>query len=392
MSRTFDVVIIGGGVIGSSVAYFLAAEPAFTGSIAVIERDSTYTEAATPRSAGGIRQQFSTPENVLISSFGARFVKSVAEHLSVGNEKPELNFREDGYLFLSTGAGLRTLIGNQQLQRELGAGTLLMTPAELTERFPWLNCADLAGGSFGPVNEGWIDPYSLLQAFRRKARSLGVTYMQDEVAGIEVAQGRVNAVKLRSGEAIGCGAVVNCAGVNAWRIAAWVGLDLPVRPRKRFVYVFDCREELTGVPLTIDPSGVWVRPEGANFICGVSPDEGNDPDSTDFELDYRLFEELIWPTLAHRIPAFEAIKLIRAWAGHYDYNLLDQNAIVGAAPHIANFFMANGFSGHGLQQSPAIGRAVSELIAHGSFRTIDLRRFGYERVLNGEAIREANVV
>ena len=392
MSRSFDVVIIGGGVIGSSIAYFLAAEPAFAGSIAVIERDSTYAEAATPRSAGGIRQQFSTPENVLISSFGASFVKSVAEHLTVGNEIPELNFREEGYLFLSTGAGLRTLIGNQQLQHQLGAGTLLMTQAELAERFSWLNCADLAGGSFGPVNEGWIDPYSLLQAFRRKARALGVTYVQDEVAGVDVAQGRVNAVKLRSGESITCGAVVNCAGVNAWRIAAWVGLDLPVRPRKRFVYVFDCREELTGVPLTVDPSGVWVRPEGANFICGVSPDEGNDPDSTDFELDYRLFEELIWPTLAHRVPAFEAIKLIRAWAGHYDYNLLDQNAIVGAAPHVANFFMANGFSGHGLQQSPGIGRAVSELIAFGGFRTIDLSRFSYERVLNGQAIREANVV
>ncbi|HWA46700.1 MAG TPA: FAD-binding oxidoreductase, partial [Dongiaceae bacterium] len=364
----------------------------FTGSIAVIEKDPTYAEAATPRSAGGIRQQFSTPENVLISSFGASFVKSAAEHLTVGNEKPELNFREDGYLFLSTGAGLRTLIGNQQLQHQLGAGTLLMTPAELAERFPWLNCADLAGGSFGPVNEGWIDPYSLLQAFRRKARALGVTYVQDEVSGVDVAQGRVNAVKLHSGETIKCGAVVNCAGVNAWRIAAWVGLDLPVRPRKRFVYVFDCREELTGVPLTIDPSGVWVRPEGANFICGVSPDEGNDPDSTDFELDYRLFEELIWPTLANRVPAFEAIKLIRAWAGHYDYNLLDQNVIVGAAPHVANFFMANGFSGHGLQQSPGIGRAVSELITFGGFRTLDLRRFGYERVLNGQAIREANVV
>ena len=392
MSQNFDVVIIGGGVVGSAAAYFLAAEQAFTGSIAVVERDPTYAEAATPRSAGGIRQQFSTPENVLISSFGASFVKSVAEHLSVGNETPELNFREDGYLFLSTGAGLRTLIGNQQLQHQLGAGTLLMTPAELAERFPWLNIADLAGGSFGPVNEGWIDPYSLLQAFRRKARALGVTYLQDEVSGLDMAQGRVSAVKLRSGETLKCGAVVNCAGVSAWRIAAWIGLDLPVRPRKRFVYVFDCREELTGVPLTIDPSGVWFRPEGANFICGVSPEEGNDPDSTDFELDYRLFEELIWPTMANRVPAFEAIKLIRAWAGHYDYNVLDQNVIIGAAPHVANFYMANGFSGHGLQQSPAIGRALSELIAYGGYRTIDLRRFGYERVLNGQAIREANVV
>ena len=392
MSQKFDVVIVGGGVIGSSAAYFLASERGFGGSIAVVERDSTYAEAATPRSAGGIRQQFSTPENILISAFGASFIKSVKEHLTVGGDAPDLQFHEGGYLFLATGAGLRTLIANQQLQHELGAETQLLNPTELAANFPWLNTSDLAGGSFGPRNEGWLDPYSLLQAFRRKARSLGVTYIQDEVAGLEVAHNRVNGVTLRSGETIGCGAVINCAGVNAWRIAAWIGLDLPVRPRKRLVYVIDCREELTGVPLTIDPSGVWFRPEGANFICGVSPDEGNDPDSTDFELDYSLFEELIWPTLANRVPAFEAIKLIRAWAGHYDYNVLDQNVILGVAPHVPNFLMANGFSGHGLQQSPAIGRALSELVTFGTYRTLDLRRFSYERVLNGQAIREANVV
>jgi sarcosine oxidase len=392
MPQKFDVVIVGGGVIGSSAAYFLASEPGFGGTIAVVERDPTYAEAATPRSAGGIRQQFSTPENILISAFGASFIKSVKDHLTVGGDAPDLQFHEGGYLFLATGAGLRTLIANQQLQHELGAETQLLNPKELAANFPWLNTSDLAGGSFGPRNEGWLDPYSLLQAFRRKARSLGVTYIQDEVAGLDVAQNRVSGVTLRSGETIGCGAVINCAGVNAWRIAAWIGLDLPVRPRKRLVYVIDCREELTGVPLTIDPSGVWFRPEGANFICGVSPDEGNDPDSTDFELDYSLFEELIWPTLANRVPAFEAIKLIRAWAGHYDYNVLDQNVILGQAPHVPNFLMANGFSGHGLQQSPAIGRALSELVTFGGYRTLDLRRFGYERVLNGQAIREANVV
>ncbi|HJT12872.1 MAG TPA: FAD-binding oxidoreductase, partial [Dongiaceae bacterium] len=373
-------------------AYFLAAEKEFGGSIAVVERDPTYTEAATPRSAGGIRQQFSTPENVLISAFGASFIKSAAEHLTVGGETPNLQFHEGGYLFLATGAGLQTLIANQQLQHQLGAETQLLSTKDLAGHFPWLNCSDLAGGSFGPRNEGWLDPYSLLQAFRRKARSLGVTYLQDEVGGIDISHNRVTSVSLRSGEKIECGAVINCAGINAWRIAAWIGLDLPVRPRKRLVYVIDCREELTDVPLTIDPTGVWFRPEGANYICGVSPEEGNDPDSIDFELDYSLFEELIWPTLANRVPAFEAIKLIRAWAGHYDYNVLDQNVIIGPAPHVPNFLMANGFSGHGLQQSPAIGRALSELVTFGNYRTLDLRRFGYDRVLNGQAIREANVV
>ena len=200
MSKKFDVVIVGGGVVGSSAAYFLAAEKAFGGSIAVIERDPTYAEAATPRSAGGIRQQFSTPENVLISAFGASFIKSAAEHLAVGSEAPDLQFHEAGYLFLATAGGLRTLIGNQHLQHQLGAETRLLTPGEMSSQFPWLNCTDLAGGSFGPRNEGWLDPYSLLQAFRRKARALGVTYIQDEAAGIRVAQNRVTSVALRSGD------------------------------------------------------------------------------------------------------------------------------------------------------------------------------------------------
>jgi len=391
---SYDVVIVGGGVIGSATAYFLASEPDFDGSIAVIEKDSTYTDAATPRSAGGVRQQFSTPENVQISAFAAAFYKSIEQHLSVGNDKPAINFHENGYLFLATHGGLKTLLANHRLQHEQGAGTLLWTPEELQSRFPWINTADLAGATFGPANEGWIDPYSLLQAFKRKARALDVTYIQDEVVGFDFAGASISAVKLKEGGRIDCAAVVNSAGYHARTIAGFAGIDLPVHPRKRYVYVFDCREEVENetMPLTIDPSGVWFRPEGANFICGVSPEDGDDPDCLDFELDYRPFEELIWPTLAHRVPMFEAIKLIRAWAGHYDYNVLDQNVLIGPAPQVPNFFFANGFSGHGLQQSPAIGRALSELIVFGQYRTLDLSRLSYTRVLNGALIREANVV
>lgn len=391
--QQFDVVIIGGGVIGSSTAFFLASQPGFQGTIAVVEKDPTYAEAATPRSAGGIRQQFSTAENVLISEFGAAFFKGVGEYLAVGNERPEINFREGGYLFLATGAGLKTLLSNQRLQHELGAMTVLMTPPELEAQFPWLNASDLAGGTFGAVNEGWIDPYSLLQAFKKKARALGVTYLQDEVVDLHVSpSGTLESVTLKSGDGIACAAAVNCAGYHARSIAAMAGIDLPVYPRKRLVYVFDCRDEIENVPLTIDPTGAWFRPEGTNFICGISPEESDDPDCLDFELDYRLFEEQIWPTLAHRVPAFEAIKLVRAWAGHYDYNVLDQNVLIGPAPQVRNLFFANGFSGHGLQQSPAIGRALSELIAYGGYRTLDLRRFSFERVARRELMIEKNVV
>lgn len=387
-----DVVIIGGGVVGSSAAYFLASQPGFKGTVTVIEKDPTYNEAATPRSAGGIRLQYSTPENIQISQFGAAFIKSVGEHLSVDGEKPDIQFHENGYLFLATPAGLDILTANQQLQRQMGASTELLQPDALAKKFPWLNTSDLAGGSFGPVNEGWLDPYSLLQAFKRKARSLGVTYLHDEVVGIDHAKGHIASVTLKSGGKIACGTAIMTAGIRAAGLAEMVGFDLPVRPRKRFIYVFDCKDDIRTAPLTIDPTGVWFRPEGAGFIAGVSPAEDQDPDCTDYELEYGLFEDLIWPTLAERVPAFEAIKMSSAWAGHYDYNTADQNVIIGKAPQVDNLLIASGFSGHGLQQSPAIGRALSELVAFGGYRSLDLSRLGYERILNGELIQEANVV
>ena len=390
--QSFDVVIVGGGVIGSAIAYFLAGRSEFKGSVAVIEKDPTYEAAATPRSAGGIRQQFSTPENIQMSLFGAAFIKNVGEHLAVDDEVVELPFVEWGYLFLATPAGFEALRTNHMTQTSLGAQVALLTPSELKPRFPWLNVDDLAGGCYGLANEGWTDPYGLLQAFRRKARSLGVTYLTDEVMGLERAGDRVAGVTLRNGGKVGCGAVVNAAGYRAHEIARMIGIEIPVRPRKRMVYVFDCRDKPERAPLTIDPSGVWFRPEGASFIGGISPPEAEDPDATDFEIDYRLYEDVVWPTLAHRIPAFEAIKLVRAWVGHYDYNTFDQNVIIGRHPALANVYFANGFSGHGLQQSPAVGRAISELIAYGEYRTLDLSRFGFERVLRNQPILELNVV
>jgi sarcosine oxidase len=390
--QSCDVVIIGGGVIGSAIAYFLAGRTDFKGSIAVIEKDPAYETGATPRSAGGVRQQFSTPENIRMSMFGAAFIKEAGEHLMVDGEVVELPFVEWGYLFLATGTGFETLRTNHTTQTSLGAKVALLMPSELKGRFPWLNVHDLAGGCYGLANEGWTDPYGLLQAFRRKARSLGVTYLADEVTGLERVGNRVASVNLRDGSRLACGAVVNAAGYHAHEIAGMIGIDLPVRPRKRIVYVFDCRDKPERAPLTIDPTGVWCRPEGANFIGGISPPEHEDPDATDFEVDYRLYEDVVWPTLAHRIPAFEAIKLVRAWVGHYDYNTLDQNAILGPHPEVRNFYFANGFSGHGLQQSPAVGRAIAELIAYGAYRSLDLHRFGYERVMNNLPILELNVV
>jgi FAD-dependent oxidoreductase domain-containing protein 1 len=392
MNESCDVAIVGGGVVGSAIAYFLLGQTAFRGRVVIVEKDTTYAEAATARSAGGIRQQFSTPENIAMSSFGASFVKHVGDYLTFDGETPSLPFTEWGYLFLATPAGLATLEANHATQQRLGADVLLLDPGELEQRFPWLNAEGLAGGSFGRSNEGWIDPYGLLQAFRRKARALGAVCLNDEVVGLERDGPRIAALTLAKAGRLACGHLVDSAGYRAQEIAAMAGVELPIRPRKRFVFAFDCKAPIERAPLLIDPSGVYFRPEGASYICGVSPPEDQDPDCLDFEIDYRLFEETIWPTLAERVPAFEAIKLIRAWAGHYDYNTLDQNAILGAHPEIANLYFATGFSGHGLQQSPAVGRATAELIAYGGYRSIDLTRFGYQRIARGEPIVELNVV
>jgi sarcosine oxidase len=387
-----DVVIVGGGVMGSAVAYFLAADPGFSGRIVVVERDPTYATASTALSVGAVRQQFSTAENIQMSLFGAQFFDRAGEHLEVDGEAPEIGFHHGAYLFLATKAGLPVLERNHAVQKFNGAVNVLLPAKELKARFSWLETGDLAAGSLGLEHEGWVDPYGLLQAFRRKARSLGVQYVEDEVTGLERAGSRLGTVELASGETIACGAAVNAAGPRAGMVAELAGIELPVVPRKRFVYVFDCRKSLACNQLVIDPSGVYFRPEGKNFIGGVSPPAETDEDCFDLDIEYTLFEEVVWPTLAHRVPAFAEIKLLNAWAGHYDYNTLDQNAIIGPHPELTNFYFCNGFSGHGVQQSPAAGRAVAELIVHNRFKTLDLARFGYARIATKSPLKELAVV
>ena len=170
------------------------------------------------------------------------------------------------------------------------------------------------------------------------------------------------------------------------------GIALPVEPRRRSVFVFDCREALPLLPLTIDPSGVWFRPEGRLWLAGTTPAPGNDLPGAPLEVQHQEWDEMVWPALAHRVPAFEAAKVVNAWAGYYEYNTFDQNGIVGRHPESDGIVFATGFSGHGIQQSPAVGRAVAELIVHGSYRTVDLSPFGYERISAGRPVREINVV
>jgi FAD-dependent oxidoreductase domain-containing protein 1 len=388
-----DVVIVGGAIIGSSVATFLAGRPDFDGRVVVIERDPTFRTSSTTLSAASIRQQFSTPLNIEISQFGIGVVKHPDRYLAVDGEVPEIDFVENGYLFLATDAGVSTLERNHELQRGLGVSVELLDPARLRARFEWLRTDDLGGGSLGLADEGWFDAYALLQGFRRKARSLGVVERIGEVVGIERDADRVSGVRLADGAIIGADWVVNAAGPRAADIAALVEVELPVRPRKRLVYHVEAPVSLGPAPLTVDPSGVYFRPEGPAFITGFSPRDGEaDPDTLDLAADRAPFEDFVWPVLAHRVPAFDRLRLLDTWAGHYEVNTLDANAIIGPHPAIPNLLFANGFSGHGLQQAPAVGRGLAEWIATGRYESLDLRPLGFDRIARADPIRELNVI
>ena len=391
MKNCFDVVIAGGAATGSALAYFLSASRSFKGSVLVIEKDSSYQKCATALSAASIRHQFSTVENIQMSQFGSEFLYGIGETLEVDGERPDVNFHEAGYLFLSTPEGYATLRENNALQRSLGAQIALLSDRQLQDKYSWLNVSDLAGGSLGLKGEGWLDAYGMMRAFRRKAMSQGVSYIENEVVQVHREGARVTGVTLNNGETVACGVFVNAAGTGAMKLARQADIELPIESRKRSVFYVTCPETVNDCPMLIDPSGAYIHPEGEGFICGIQPPADQDPECFDFDVQYPLFDELLWPILAHRVPAFEALRCEHSWAGHYDYCTFDQNVILGYHPDINNMVFANGFSGHGMQQSPAVGRALAELIEFGEYKSLNLKRLGWERVLNNQPIIEKNV-
>jgi FAD-dependent oxidoreductase domain-containing protein 1 len=383
-----DVVIVGGAAIGSSVAYHLMADPGFKGRVTVIEKDPTYRLSASALSAASIRQQFSSAVNIRISLHGIGFLREIGKHLGVESDVPEIGLKEGGYLYLASEAGAQKLRRLNATQRAEGA---------------WLSLDGIACGNLGVSGEGWFDGWGLLQAFRKKAKALGATYVTGEVASYEMAHNRIQAVLLNDGSRIPCGFAVNASGSNGAGLAATAGVIIPVMPKKRYVFSFTCKGDVPNCPLLIDTGGVYCRPEGHRsaegqmFICGASPPANNDPDWDESDVgvsdvDWSFFEETVWPALAARVPAFEAIKQGQAWAGPYDMNMFDANAIIGAAHAVPNLMLANGFSGHGLQQSPAVGRGLAEWIAHGRYITLDLSDLGHERLARGRPLMEANVI
>jgi glycine/D-amino acid oxidase-like deaminating enzyme len=388
MGNSADVVICGGAVTGSAVAHYLTAG-GFDGSVVVVERDPSYARAATALSASGIRQQFSNPLNVRISAYGLEVIRGFRETAGI-----DLNFHEQGYLYLAaTEAQAAILRANHAVQEAEGAAVELLEPAVLKARFPHLEVGDIVLAAHGTAGEGWFDNTGLMQGFRRMAQSAGAEYRTGEVAGLELAGGRVAAVLLADGAPIGCGHFVNAAGGRGAEVAAMAGITIPVERRKRTVFAFATAVRPAGrLPLMIDPSGVWCRPEGAHFIAGSAPDPDPAVVAEDFEPRHGEWEETVWPSLAARSGAFEALKLTGFWAGHYDMNTLDHNVIVGPHPEIGNFHFANGFSGHGLQQAPAIGRGIAEVILHGAYRSLDLSPLGFARIAERRPFLERSVI
>jgi len=384
----YDVAVIGGGAIGAAVAYYLRAHPRPC-TVAVIERDPAYTLASTPRASGGVRRLFSLPENIALSQYSIDFFRKFEATMAVDGEPARIGFKQGGYLFIVPPASIDTLAANFETQQRHGVKVVWLDPPALKSRFPSMEVADLGAGVHS-LEDGWLDPHSVLQGFRRKARALGAEFVADEAVGIEVEGGIARAVRLKSGGRVEAGAIVNAAGAWAKEICAMVGMRAPIEPMRRYEHYFECAETIEPLPYVKDPNRLAFRPEGKGYSGGV-PDL-DEPRGFNFDVDESYFERVVWPALAHRFPAFERTKVRSTMPGLYDQNELDGNVIIGPwSGRLENFYLIAGFSGHGLMHAPGCGRAMAELILEGGYRAIDLTRFGWQRIEDGKPYPERGI-
>lgn len=393
---SYDVVIVGGAKIGSSVAWFLSDNPDFDGSILVVEKDPTYEFSSTSHTNSCMRQQFSREINVRISQFAAEFVNNFQAFMGNDPRVPEIHFQSYGYMYLADNdAFANTLRQAQQLQASCGAGTKSMTADEIKRDYPFYNVDDIILGNHNLINEGYYDGNTVFDWWKRSAKEKGAEYIANEVIAMRKnAQGsKVTTVTLATGEQISCAKVVNASGPRAVMTSRMAGIELPVEPRKRYTYIFEAEQPLDrDLPLTIDPTGVHMRSEGVYYLAGCPPLVDPAVDYDDFVEDHSLWQDKVWPAIAARIPQFEAIKVINSWVGHYAFNTFDQNAILGAHNEVENFIFVNGFSGHGFQQAPAMGRGTAELITYGEYRSLDLSPFDYQRIVDNKPFVEKAVI
>lgn len=388
MQNTFDVIIIGSGIVGVSTAWHLRGI-GFAGTIAIVERDPSFSHSSTANASGGIWQQFSLRENIQMSLYGAKFLKEFAKE-----QKVDLDFQEHGYLFLANNEADDAFAKQIEQQRKLKADIAPLTQPLLQQHFPWLNTDDLSAGALGLSNEGWFDSQRLHSSMRSAVRDWDVPLIKGSVTEIDHTDTEIRSIMLDNGRRLNCGHLVNATGPNAGTFTRMARIRLPIEPRKRSIFTILAKGAPSEMPVLVDHNGVFFRPEGPFHICSVAPAKSDDRKSniSDLVPDLDLFEQIIKPTLAHRLPQVKDFKILKSRAGHYDFNSFDQIAVLGPHTRLANFYFANGFSGIGLQQGPAAGRAVAELILHGAYQTLDLSRLGFERIVEKQPLEETRLI
>ncbi len=387
--KLYDIVIVGGGIVGSSTAYNLMRADNRL-NVAAVEMDPSYTQASTALSMANARIQYSLKENIQISQYTFEVLNNFEETMSVGEDRLNIAYRREGNLFLFDESSSPAAREALELQKSLNCRIEWWTPDKIEQHYLLYDMSGLVGGAFGS-QDGHFDAYTVLMGYKAKARSLGAEYIHGEVVELVSREGHIAGVRLRSGERLASKFVINCAGAWAARVALMAGVKLPVEPVKRQVFTLDPAVKPDGpLPLTVLPSGLYFRTEtGGQILLGKSMDE--DPVGFDFSWDDKRFTEILWPELARFVPAFDTLKLLRGWAGLYAVNTLDGNAILGEWPEIKGLYLANGFSGHGLQQAPAVGRYLSELII-GLPPVLDLSIFRPERILENRPLNEGGLV
>ncbi|OGD32406.1 MAG: hypothetical protein A2V45_13610 [Candidatus Aminicenantes bacterium RBG_19FT_COMBO_58_17] len=387
--KAYDVIIAGGGIMGSATAYHLVRADNKL-RVVVLERDPTYSRASTTLSLANIRIQFSLKENVQMSQYALEVVERFDEEMAVGEDKPNIGFHREGNLFLVDHEGRNLAEKALAGQIDLGGEVMWWSPSEIKKHYPLYSPGAYEGATFGP-RDGYVDAQAFFMGYKAKARSLGAEYETEEVSQVLKSAHRVTGVRLASGRDLRSDVVVNCAGAWAGQLASTAGVKIPVQPVKRQVFALDTKIKPEGpLPLTILPSGLYFRTETGNLIL-VGKSMEDDPVGFDFAWDKRRFTELLWPELAEFVPAFDSLKVVRGWAGLYEVNTLDSNAILGEWPELKGFYLANGFSGHGLQQGPAAGRYISELVL-GVKPVLDLSIFSPQRILENRPLSESGIV
>ena len=384
-----DIAVIGGGAIGCAVAYFVKSLDPAT-DVCVVERDPTYELASTPRASGGIRRLFSLPENIGLSNFSIRFFDSFAATMAVEGVPADIGLKKNGYLFIVPPSDRNQLRRNYEAQRGAGCNVVWLEPEEIKQRYPSMNVDDIGCAVHSP-DDGWLDPHSVLMGFRNKAKSLGAKFVDGDLVALSRQGDRIESGTLGSGERIEATHFVNAAGAWAKDICAMVDVKIPIEPLRRFEHYFESKDPIEPLPYIKDPERLAFRPEGRGYSGGVPSLEA--ARGYDFDADKTYFDSVVWPALAHRFPQFERTRCFSTLPGLYDQNDFDGNVIIGpGADGLTNFHMLSGFSGHGLMHAPGCGRAMAELLLTGGYQSIDLTRFGWQRLIDDAPLREQGII